>query len=884
MRSALPSPEVSFRRPLSVLAALVLCAIATGALAGFLRVEADEPVVKIEAVFRPLGPSSFPQEQYAQLSHVYANPAARRALFMSTGPQWLSFHDLDTLQPVGSGIDPLAKPTMVLPDLAEPVFWIGTKATSGAVSLRQYVSRPAGVTLVGSLDLTAQVSGRDIIGMYRLPRSDVAWLLSANQDRSVAVSEISLGGIESGKAAHHWTADQPGCTTAMHGQINVPAALGFVPDASGGWLYFGCGNASGLGVAGVPGARGAARVRVDGQLSQPGQRGTPGRFEIFPHAGDFSDASSHWDPLSHRLVMSAYSAVTRGTTVYVFDAQALSYTGAISAGSNALSSSGFDPVSGRFYALSIDAATGLVLADVRPTPASQGASIREFTKGPKGGQPGLDTNIAVDPPTGRVFMKYSTGDFVVARDNLLRYVPLPPPDPDDATVDIPEAPGKTSASYGAATQGFGARARQLGGVSGVVINVGFENTLWPAGPGTREYRGAYVNRQQITNDEAVSSVVAADVDDANSDGDLRKTRTVPPPPPGEVPQQLRDPISEGAGEVREQAPVPEYLAQWPYHPASCADFGSTPSSAQAEGAEVSCSSEHHEAAAKAVERRATGSTFVVSDSSIDARSRLDPVKGAYASVTATSRGVSVLSQLEIGEVSVVAKAWAKGRPGTAGGEFTRTLRNVKLQGQLLCTDNCDTARVAQQINERLGAFLRVDFPAPDPTYLNGTKRGYQAVVRRSPAEHLSEVLAHEQPLERQEVPGMVVSFVQDGFKPSRVILELAAAGVEARYGISAIDGGVDDDTIDPGIALDLGATGEGPLFGLNPDSVANVPRGGLTPLDNGGPRGFVGSARRIIWNGLGLAADLLPVWAVLLVPVYLSARRWLLLQRATLRG
>jgi hypothetical protein len=845
---------------------------------------ADAPV-SILSVFRPQGPAGFSAEVYPKLAHVFVSSTARRLFTVSNGPGWLAAYDLDTITPVGTGHDPLGTVTGVFVDPSAPVVYAGVVQNNQQVVLREYASRPTGVVLLGSLDLTSSLVGRQIIGMYRLPRSDVAWLLSSGLQGGVVISEVSLAGMESGKATHRWTAPQPQCTVAMHSQAWVPAGLGFAPDSTGGSLYFGCGSPS-VGLTGPPVPRGAARLRLEGDPARGPT--TPGRFDVFPKAGDFSQAVSLYDPGSNRLVMSAYSSVTQGSTVYVFDGSTNTYVGGITAGSTKLDDSGMDPVSGRLYAASGDANTGLILADVRPTPASQGATVPSFAKRP-GGQPDIGSNIAVDPPTRRIFIKYTTGEVVVAQDNVPRYATQPPGDPDGNTVDVPEAPGKTSADYAAAVQGFGTRVRQIGGIGALAVNyVGIDTRTVGVGAGTREYRGAYLNSMWMTNDEASASVITADIDEANSQADLRASRTTPPPPPDAIPEQPRQPVSNAENEVdsalHDSAPIPAQVAAWPYFDAVCHDFGGSAGTGVQPDASTECDAAGHTASARALEKRTAFSSFVVSDGRVDAGARLDRSKGVVAAVTATSRGFSIPNVLSVGEVSVTSTAWAKGRPATARAQFERRLRHVSLQDKELCADRCDPVAVAQRVNQELGAFLRVEFPEPDRAFLGGSRGGYQAMVRRVPAAHLEDVLVNEQPEDRQEVPGMVVTMIQDGFRPSRTVIELAGTAVEVHYGIAALDDAGGPDHGDPGVpaVLELGATaGSGPLFGLGPHATAGGPLGQSRRVDGSLP--VLRAVRRLLWNGLAGARRLLPVWGVLLAPIYLSSRRWLLLQRSRLR-
>jgi hypothetical protein len=131
-------------------------------------------------------------------------------------------------------------------------------------------------------------------------------------------------------------------------------------------------------------------------------------------------------------------------------------------------------------------------------------------------------------------------------------------------------------------------------------------------------------------------------------------------------------------------------------------------------------------------------------------------------------------------------------------------------------------------------------------------------------------------------------FVADNAQPERVVTYLAAAETEARYGIYPLDQVIDQPV--PG----SGATG-----GVaQSDAVATLPSvspAGPGDTPGGAPRGTTpggtghrppllagllppGGWRWIAEHPLD-AMKLLFLWAVLLSPIHLAARRWLLLQR-----
>jgi hypothetical protein len=266
---------------------------------------------------------------------------------------------------------------------------------------------------------------------------------------------------------------------------------------------------------------------------------------------------------------------------------------------------------------------------------------------------------------------------------------------------------------------------------------------------------------------------------------------------------------------------------------------------------------------------------------------LDPVRGAVSTVTSHAENISVLGGiLRFGEVRASATAWAHGRPGTSGTDYKPVIKRVSLAGQELCSDTCST-QVIDTINQQLAGRVRVSVPVPGRLASNG---GYQATVARRSADQIEEIVLNEQPNDRLELPAMVITVYGDAAKPARTVVELAGAEVEARYGITALSSRFDD-IDDPGsgalssiIGSDLaGGSGPSPFFGLPPgEQPFGASPVGISNSDGTGtPASALSTAGRLIWNGLR-SLKLVPVWAFLLVPIYLSARRWLLLQRTRL--
>ena len=795
-------------------------------------------------------------------AQLYADSPNRILYAISGAHRWLAAFDLDDYSPLGTGAAVSGVLTAVHVDPGTRSIMVGLRDPSSQLSrVDVFVPAPAGLSKAVSIIIPSVVEGEStvgtqIIGLARAPKSAVAWALL---DRPSLVANAQGGGVFVAEfslvtSTVHWVYRSERCAASIHAHPQIPAALGFVD----GGLLFGCGNPVAADVGRPPVPRGVGRLALKA-APEAGTTPKPGAFELFEHAGDFSRGDSHFDPVAGRLMLSAYAPVTGGTTVYAFDGRARAFVGGVSAGRVEVTQSGIDPVRGRAYLLSGASTAGLVLADLRPTPVSQGANVPALHA--RSGQAPTSSHIAVDAARRRIFLKYSgSQEFVVVEDRLPSYVPLAGSDPDANTIDVDEAPGKTDRDYSGSAQAFGSWSRQIGGLQALLVNILADPGTYPVSAGTREHRGAYLSRLTLANDEASASATTADVDRANSKSDIGRTK-----PPDEL------------------DPEAEPVAEWPFEDARCIDFGNSPSTDEDDTgrAIVECDAAEQRADAQAASVGTDVSGSLIGDSSVEAETRLDAEKGMFTKVIANSSGISLAGgRLKIGEVEHEAQAWARGAPGTTGTKWRRDVRSVVLDGALICEKECDSAAVASAVNERLGDLLEIQFPEPSETRTPG---GYQASVQAQYFDHLEDVAFNEQPEDRVEVPGVRILLKQDGVKPGRTLIDLAGVEAEARYGISLLGGGAvegggtGDRDLDP-----LQRLGEpsGPVVGV-PDTTgrpdAASPRGRRGRPGGGGQGTNPGE---LLLNGIGRFVDILPIWLTLLIPIYLSARRWLLLQRS----
>lgn len=879
---------------------------------GLTRAENDAGI-RVVGTWQPsLVPEGTSLDTHADNSYVFAEPGSRRLFVLGTGT--LAAYDADTLRPVGTAARMEYADTAIVPEAGGSLFfaWKGTAgATDTRIGIDRYSSGPSGVVRTGRVDLTeamrrqiadSQSPPLRIIGLYRHPAAPVLWLLLDRVDqpdiptpRFVTVAEVSLHALEGGPAEFTWTKRPDGCFQSVHFHNRVNAGLGYVPETNS--LYFGCSNQAYSTFQTLPVPRGVGRLKLQGDPFGAGTQ--PQEFELFPWTGDFTKGDSFFDPVSRRLVINAYNPSANSTTAYVFDTVRAAFVGGVSLCAMEVQQVGLDIASGRLYGA---CSAGFVYADIRTTPVSQGGIEPELRAWK--GQGALEAVLSPDSVTRRVYVKYrSAGELVVVEDGVPAYVPQDDPNPDANTRDIDEVPGITDRTLSASAQGFGARFRLIGGIEGIKVNATGTNVqgVVPVGEGTREFRASFLHTAQIANDEAVAAAIAADRDLPNTQGDIDKVRNAPgalrTDVEGRIPPEERHrfeedergkAVSEGTGNGLTEADRRwKAASEWPYQEARCGDFGDAPLERSANGALSTCNAATPVASARAHFDGVDSGGVAVARTALASRVIRDDSRGSHAAVESSAFGVSVLGDLlQIGEVSVTAEAWAKGRPGTAGHVYSRVIRDVRVRGTSICTDHCDPHQMAAAINSRLVGRVHVAFPSPDPDLAKGTPRGYQALVRRSPGEHLQEVILNEQPADRVEVPGMTISLMADDAKASRLLVDLAAVAVEARYGISLI-GEKTAETRLPDIPTQFtagdGSGGPlGPIAGLDPAIVNKVDL--KNSSDNPEYGGLLGKARRLALLGAGLVVKLFPIWALLLAPVYVAARRSLLLHRGYVEG
>jgi hypothetical protein len=795
-----------------------------------------------------------------------------------TSPGWIRAYDLDTLKPIGPGLTLKGRRAavgVIEPKTNDLIIPTGTDLTTDqlerfGVDRGQLVAR-------GTFPLQTTLGGRLVVGMTLEPGTSRAYLLAAllNSigDGTAIVVQADIGGMTQGTAAVKWTAPLNGCQDFVY-DSRWGSGVGYVSESHS--LLFACrGAGKGYGFFGHPPlAGGAARLTLTGA-----DNSAAGPFQLYRYPLDFdpSNAGSFYDPISKRLLVFGTENATQQFGL-VFDAKASAYVGRASLGpADGFNMVGLNPANGRLYAISSKTSDGLKTVDVRATPVGQGQRYPNLAN--NGRNPAAQLGLAIDPPTSRLFAAYvSETSFDIIQDRVPAYEPPGEADPDIGTANIPEVPGKTGATWSAGAQAYGARYRLVGGTGALQLNLTHLDSTPAERPGSRETRVAWLNQLTLSDQEASASGITADRDVETTAKDQQDVSNAVTDSGRQI---APDAIGAFNSNVKQTTGGED---GWPYQLSNCADFGGQAVSRNEDGTVAACDLDSAKSRFTSSLTGLDGGDIAVDKTSVDATSFRDLKDGVTSTVTAEASGISLLGgRLKIGHVLAVATAKAHGRAGTAVADYKRSVSEVTLDGQKLCGDSCPLQTIADAVNQALGNYLRVDFPTPDKT---ASPRGYQAVVRQPLVREWEAVHLNLEPENLLTIPGMLVVFYHDNYTPGRLVVDLAGTEAEAHFGVfPSLNFGTDlgnDDSVAANLASIAGLNGDaggnaGNLFA----ELAASPGAG-DGLD-GAPRLLDAPAGlRFVLNGLRRVVPMMLLWTILLIPIYLSARRWLLLQRESL--
>ncbi|MDT7571113.1 MAG: hypothetical protein QOE05_1287, partial [Actinomycetota bacterium] len=258
-------------------------------------------------------------------------------------------------------------------------------------------------------------------------------------------------------------------------------------------------------------------------------------------------------------------------------------------------------------------------------------------------------------------------------------------------------------------------------------------------------------------------------------------------------------------------------------------------------------------------------------------------------IEAEANGVDVLGVVRIGRVTASLTAAVHGRPGSAKLDYKRTVTGVTVNGADVCGSACSVDQVADAVNRALGGRAVVEFPDGDAY---ASKKGVVARLTDDRYRHVERVLLDDQPDDNVLLPAMQVTVFTDGTMASRQIVSLAAMSTQAIYRNYRVGSPQDPFPKPPlptgGTTVTVPGTPGRPGTDVITDGpVPPAPTPTVAPLaQGGGPGGLLGAIGRgvrVAFRSPGTVAGIALMWSLLAVPVYLAARRRLLLDLPRLR-
>jgi hypothetical protein len=576
------------------------------------------------------------------------------------------------------------------------------------------------------------------------------------------------------------------------------------------------------------------------------------------------------------LIVFTSTLQAYGYGAYVYDASTQLFRGEVATGGgNQFASDdyptefGFDTSRGRLYMRNHN---GLIVADVRHRPLPAGLLFPELKDTFRGtGAP--PTMIAVDSLRHLLFLPdYATSTFRVYRDDTPASPDLPPPNVDQATSDIAEAPGKTAATFSGSGSGFGLLALSEGGPNRLVNGIPGLCCLIDqrVTPGDRSWFFGRVQAVSMTNEGANATSGAVELADPATNTDLSNAGVYGHP-------GTSDQLS-GAG------------VGWPARSAACQDFGA--------GRDEHSASSAVGTARSGCDERATQAQGDASYSATTAASGVPSVAGAYEShvstardplggertvATSTARNVNISvpgasAGIIVREISTSATTVARGRPGSAVATFSRSIHGF-VSPSYWCDTDCDPQAVASAITatfRQAGIFAVATAPTPDLAwYPRGSPGGYQATVTKNTALRASESAVNDD--DTDTVVGLEIVYYNDNAQGrTREILQFAGVHAESHYGIYTLSSAGSD-----GIA----PTVDGPTVSTGVVSVAPPPASQIAaPRQAAPPKRGSRTILQAVLGGLKdvwdlvvsnprQAAGLAFMWGLLLAPLYLGLRR-----------
>lgn len=631
--------------------------------------------------------------------------------------------------------------------------------------------------IIGSTHLYSPRTG--IPKLYFLYQDEVttkAFARLVSNPTFVSEWDAARGSGEASSGTPRWSYRVQGC------RGDLPFETDFFRDPASPSIFIGCVTPENTGVS--------VKVTLDEQDAPLGEEAFPG-----PTLTNRVLA----DPSGRRLAF----AVEKGgkESLFVFDGSRGAYVGAIATTSHRLDGISYavDEDTGRLVAVTAD--RGLMLADLRRTPAQQALTFSSFARR-DGAVIGVERATAGRPR--RYFMRAAIDPFIeIFEDRVAISTDPPLSDFDRFTVDNPEKEGVTESSYESSAHAYGARTLIVGGLEGLGASESrrqFRRAGSPCSLYDRELVAGQVHEATLAKGSASASAVAADADKGTIT-DLQEpvSRCWANPDPFDTGQGFRSLGLEWMQPRRdfdENGELDETTGQkWPFEKIECSGDEEDETQDQTFGgyrADVDCAG-------------LKGTTTAFSQASLDdapyrfgftpsasirigeAASRVSLEKAAKGGVVALAeawtRNIDISGVGTIGFVYTIARSQAAGLPNTARGDFDRTICGVVIP-RAYEQEGCeDPEEAVAALNRALGARGRAYLRHPDPNLKRGSPGGYLASVQKDRFEELSDRALNNDA--STQVTGLELLLINDNieFGRARQLFQFAGVDAQTTYGI-----------------------------------------------------------------------------------------------------
>lgn len=451
-----------------------------------------------------------------------------------------------------------------------------------------------------------------------------------------------------------------------------------------------------------------------------------------------------------------------------------------------------DPATGRLFGVTSD--KGVVIADVRRTPAQQALTFPEFAR-PSGGV------IALDPAVGerprRAFVRFGGEPMIDVFEDRVPVSEDPPlSELDRFTVNHHEQQGVTDNGFEVSAHAYGARVLLVSGVEGLASGDLRRNIRRAGTPCTfydRELIAGFVPETRMSNGTAVAAAVAGEADPGTKVDLLQPASRCYAHP---------DPLDTGVGLLGDQWPtigdidpdgrLDDALGnEWSFTKLECSgDSNPDPTRSETlEGfvADVGCGGTAGRADAFSQARGETSALQAGAVRVAEAVSRTALVRlaggGVRATAEAWARGIEIDGVGYIELVRTVATARAAGLPGTAGGNFEPQLCGVIVPGRYEQRGCAQSGEAIGALNRALGARGRFILRKPDPELAKGSPGGYLASIRKDRFEELSDRALNNDA--STQVSGLELLLINDdpSLGRARQVFQFAGVDASTSYGI-----------------------------------------------------------------------------------------------------